>query len=53
MHLTRQGGDANKGTFTIESEDSFIEFYWNPIPKKQPLLSIVDQITDRIEKEHS
>jgi len=52
MHLTRQGGDANKGTFIIESEDSFIEFYWNPIPKRQmPLLSIVDQITDRIERE--
>ena len=52
MHLTRQGGNANKGTFFIESEDSLIEFSWNPLPKKsESLLSIVEQITDRIRKD--
>ncbi|HIE18439.1 TPA: hypothetical protein EYP75_01800 [Candidatus Bathyarchaeota archaeon] len=52
MHLTRQGGNANKGTFFIESEDSLIEFSWNPLPKEsKSLLSIVEQITDRIKKD--
>lgn len=52
MHITRQGGNSNKGTFSIESEDSLIEFSWNSISKKsEPLLSIVEQITDRIKKD--
>jgi len=52
MHLTRQGGNAKRGTFFIESEDSLIEFSWNPLPKEsKSLLSIVEQITDRIKKD--
>ena len=52
MYITRQGGNSNKGTFSIESEDSLIEFIWNPISKKsESLLSIVEQIIDRIKKD--
>jgi len=51
MHLTRQGGNANQGTFTIESENALVEFSWNPIPKKpKPLLSIVESVVDRVKK---
>ncbi len=52
MHLTRQGGDANQGTFSLESERYLIEFRWQPIPKKPgPLLSVVETIIDQAKKD--
>ena len=51
MHLTRQGGDANRGTFLLESEGSLIEFSWQPIPKKpKPLASVVEGIVEQTRK---
>jgi len=52
MHLTRQGGNAEKGTFLLESEGYVTELSWNPIPKKpKPLLSLVETFIDRTKKE--
>jgi len=51
MYLTRQGGNANRGTFLLESEGFLIEFNWQPIPKKpKPLDSIVDGVIERSKK---
>ena len=51
MHLTRHGGDANQGTFSLESEGYMIELSWYPIPKKpKPLLSVVETIIERSKK---
>jgi len=52
MHITRQGGNAQRGTFIIESEGHLIEFSWQPVPNKpKPLLSIVETIIDQAKKD--
>jgi len=51
MHLTRQGGDANRGTIFLESERSLFEISWQPIPRKpKPLPSVVETIVDQAKK---
>jgi len=51
MNLTRHGGDANQGMFSLESEGYLVEISWRPIPKKpKPLLSVVETIIDQAKK---
>jgi len=51
MHLVRHGGNADQGTFSLESEEYMIEFNWRPIPKKpKPLLSVVETLIDQAKK---
>ena len=52
MYLIRQGGNANQGTFSLESEECLVEFNWKPISKKkEPLISVVESIIERAKKE--
>jgi len=51
VYLTRHGGDAKRGTLSLESEGYLIEIQWEPIPKKpKPIESIIESIIERARK---
>jgi len=51
IYLTRQGGDAKRGSLSLESEGYMIEIKWEPIPKEpEPLETIVESLIKQVEK---